>query len=281
LDTLPNFDFSSATSIDFSNSYNLLSIPYLNWKTSGTVSLNVSNCYNLTTIPAVYTTTLNVTNCYTLKDCQSYGMIVNFTIANTKLNKTALNQLFVNLGIPASTQTLTITGALGAILFPNVTKTAGTLDSTSNTIAFSDTSGLVVGMQGTSSAIGFNGTHVGVNFDAGTDKISPVTVDNGAMVSFTTVPTGMTAYQIYYVVNTDKLNTTCQVSTTPGGAPVNFTTSPSGVTMLYIPQIISIVPNVSVTFNMNPLSNSASGSTFTFRELLTRVGVLKRWTVTG
>jgi hypothetical protein len=88
--------------------------------------------------------------------------------------------------------------------------------------------------------------------------------------------TGLVLNTIYYIVN--KTTDTFQLASTVGGLPLPLTTNGSG-TMRHRTEIVSIVPNTSITMS-RPMRASGT-NTLAFRTLKTGTALLKNWAVTG
>jgi hypothetical protein len=74
--------------------------------------VKLTNCSGLTSAGTAFT------NCYSLFSLSLSGIKVSFSVASTALNRTALVALFNDLGIPVTTQIITVTGTPGS---PNLT----------------------------------------------------------------------------------------------------------------------------------------------------------------
>jgi len=110
---------TSATNA-FSNTFTLRNIGTI---TTGPTFANISNMFansmslegiTITNCSGITVTSNAFFNCYSLKQLSLNGIKVSFSVANTSLNKTALVSLFNDLGIPATTQIITVTGTPGS-----------------------------------------------------------------------------------------------------------------------------------------------------------------------
>jgi hypothetical protein len=136
------------------------------------------------------------------------------------------------------------------------------------------TTGLVVGMEMTGTGVA--GVAQAVTFTDVGDLVNFTAhgIPNGTQVAFATIvtTTGIAIKTIYYVVNANTND--FQVSLTPGGSAIALTTNGSG-TILYPNTIISIVPNTSVTMNVN--SYASGTNTMTSTTIRRSAATLRGW----
>jgi len=240
------------------------------------------NCYSLQTIPLLNMNSASncasmFLSCYSLSLGATSGCKVTISYQNCKLSKTALQNIFLNLGYGASAKTIAITGNYGADVA--VSKTTCGITSGSTTVTQANTASLAVGMLVTSATAGIS-TAAAVTFQAAGSTVTRTAhgLANGTQVSFPTVvtTTGLTVYRNYFVISAAA--NTFQVALTLGGAAVTLTNNGTG-TMLYPSYITAINTNVSFTISA-PASATAS-VTCSCRVLDTSLATIKYWTVTG
>ncbi len=251
-DTLPRGLFESLYSIREIPAYNL----------SGVTGSNASNL-------ARY--------CVNLTRSQVYGIKVSHSYANTNLGKAALEEIFTNLGTPATSQTITLSNSLGVGLNPAISKTSCGTTSGSTTITQSNTSSLVVGQLVTGTGIS---TGRSVTTQGATDTVTLTGhgLPNGRRVSFSaiTTTTGIVVYTYYYVINATA--DTFQLATTPGGSVIDLVNDGTA-TLLYPTYITGITTNTNFTVDVPA---SATGTvTLVARNLDTSLATMKFWSVTG
>lgn len=284
LRTIPNIftrsgGISNQFSSVFANCNTLMEIPKPNL-VSGQSNFNPgSNLFNLKEWPAIdlrWATSAISVNSARVHRSKLYGAKISHSYQNNMLGKTSIDEVISNLGIAATTQTLTITGNPGANKWPIISRSSTTTTG-STTITIADTSNFVTGMQVTGTGISDARS---VTFDDATDTVTLAGhgIANDKLVSFTviTTTTGIVIYTPYYVVNAT--TDTFQLSTTQGGSPIALTNNGSG-SMIYQTLVTAIDPNVSVTIDI-PASTSAT-NTLAYRNLNTQIAVMKRWSVTG
>ena len=114
-------DTSSVTDMTymFNDCSSLTTIPLLVTSSVTNMTYMFNDCSSLTTIPLLVTS--SVTNmhsmfndCYSLTKATFSGTVADISYANCKLSADELNEIFTNLGTPATTKTITITGNWGA-----------------------------------------------------------------------------------------------------------------------------------------------------------------------
>ena len=288
LKTVPLFDTSKVVNMDrtFIGCTALINLPNFNTPLVTNMNSMVESCYTLQSIPALSTASMTsasgsnfnnfAASCFSLDRCQmSFERNVAFT--NAQLSKTALEEIFTNLRSRTGTSaTITITGNYGA---DTAVSRTFTITNGSTTITTADTSGLVAGMQVTGTGSPLT-TAVAVTFQDAGDTVTLLShgLENGDEVSFATVvtTTGIILNTIYYVIN--KTTDTFQLATSVGGSPVALTTNGTG-TMRHRTEIVSIVPNTSITMS-RPMRGTGN-QTLAFRLLKTGTALLKNWAVTG
>jgi surface protein len=265
LSSLPAFDTSKVTNmITVTQNCNAMAI-FPAWNTA-----------NVTSITSINTTSL--------ASYQATNTKVSVSFLNSAFSKEGLENMFTNLGINTTTQTVTITGNPGSVA--TVSKT-GTATANSNVITIANTVGLTTGMVLTSGN-GFGVSNREVKLVAANSQIQITTglpPANGMPVSISSAPTtvgGYTQYQPYYVANSGvAAANSFQISTSNGGGAITFTGSgQTTANVLFATYIDSISTNVSVTLS-NPANAGYSGNTYVFRALDVSKATLKNWTVTG
>lgn len=266
LQTIPFFNTSSITDLgDLSG----------NGIFSSLVSLQKLPAYNFQNLTSLGNASFSQLR--SLTESLVYNIKISHSYANTLLSNEKLDQVIENLGIPSSSQTLTITNSVGSVLAPSLSRSS-TTTSGSTTITIADTSNFVAGRtQVTGTGISDARS---VTFDATTDTVvlNNHGLANGKRVSFTsiTTTTGISIFTPYFVVNASTND--FQLSLTQGGAAINLVNNGSG-SMIYQTIVTAINPNVSVTVDV-PASASGTVS-LAYRNLNTQIAVMKRWTVTG
>ena len=202
------------------------------------------------------------------------GLKASLDLSVQELSKEALEEAFLNLATPTTTQTLTITNNVGSPAAVTLA-TSGTV-SGSTTVTQTVTGALVVGMLVTGTGIS---DAVAVTMQDAGDTVTRVAhgLANGTEVSFATIvtTTGVVVYTRYYVINTAA--NTFQVSLTLGGSAIALTTDGSG-TLLYGSFIVSI--NAGVSYVLTAPASATGSVTTTNRALNGSIATLKRWTVT-
>jgi hypothetical protein len=198
------------------------------------------------------------------------------------LSRSELEKIFDNLLLGTS-RTITISGNWGANS-AGAANTAYTRSSTttslSKTITISNTTDLDVGMQvvGTGSPLT---TAAAVTIQGNpTNTITRTNhgLENDDEISFSSIATttNISVNTIYYIIN--KTDNTFQISLTPGGSVRTLTNNGSG-NIRYRTEIVSIVPNTSLTMS-RPMTSSATNN-LVYRFLKTGTALLKGWSVTG
>jgi hypothetical protein len=318
MESLPVINTSNVTNFQgtFANMENLKALPAINTSKGtnflsfaiGCTSLNrfgstfntananqsgsqfFENCNSLPVIPAFnlanMTSQVSFSGSNSLSRIEATGMRVSTNVTNCSLNNTNLENLFLNLGTAATTQTVTITGNYGAnapyaaINIANCNSTQGTPTITLTT---GNTSTLATGMVLTTIA-------------GGGWLTQSVTITNG-VANIAATQNGMQVDQIVSfsatVGSTILANTYYQVRSISGdgngfeikaynsgaGGAAIVPTASATTTINRIPTIQSLTSN-TITMNMNA-SGTTSTQTITFRRLNTRLASLKNWTVTG
>ena len=233
--------------------------------------------HNLRELPSLdlsgVTTAFNTAaSMFSLERSRLYNVKVTHKYAPNKLSRQALEEIFENLGTPATTQTITITSNIGA---PAAISRAATLTAGNQTIAITNTAGITIGTQVTGTGIN---DAVSVTFTDAGDTVNRTAhgLTDGKRVSFATIvtTTGISVYVPYYVVNATSDN--FQLSLTQGGAPIALTSNGSG-TMLYMTLVTGVVTNTSVTVDIAPTGSGTQ--TLAWRDLNSMIAVMKRWTV--
>lgn len=263
--------FNSCTTLTKTPPLNNISATTMGTSPWGGVGILEIDRTNLSSLTASATITSGK-----VRRCQVYGQKYTITFLNMQMGRTALNEVIENAGTAVASQTMTITGNPGATINP-VYSRSSTTTSGSTTVALSDTSNLVTGMQITGTGIS-DGRSVTFTDSGDIVTLAGHGIANGKRVSFSAITstTGITIYTLYYVVNAT--TDTFQLSLTAGGSPIALTTDGSG-TMLYQTLITNIVANTSVTID---IPASASGTnTLAYRNLNTQIAVMKRWSISG
>jgi len=258
LNSIPVLDTSKATTIAtmFSNCPALFSIPDL-------------NCANVTTSPAALAASGG-----SLSSSGITGLKLTHSYATNLLNVSALETIFTNTGIAATTQTLTVSGNPGATTVYTVTSASISITSVdASTINANIVPGMYVygdGVAAQSASFSSSTSEVLVN-----SNFNPA---NGTRVSFSAVASnpGITLNQVYYTVNYRE-GGYFKLSLTPGGAPITLTTTSTG-TLNYENYVVSVSTN-GMTLKLP--GNTGTGRTVTVRTLNTHIARLKNWTVSG
>jgi surface protein len=284
---VPLFNTANVTNMNqmFTTCPALQSVPLFNTANVTNMAGMFQGCTSLNSIPTLSTTSITpstgsdfgaafANNCVSLNRCQMiFGRAVGF--ASCQLSQTAIEEIFTNLTPRTDTAaniSVSANWGAGTVFAQTFTTTDG-----STTLTTANTAFMVAGMQltGTGSPLT---TPVAVTFqDTGdTVTLNSHGLENGDEVSFATIvtTTGLDLNTIYYIIN--KTTNTFQVATTSGGSALPLTTDGSG-TMRHRTEIVSIVPNTSVTVS-RPMRASGTVS-LTFRELKTGTALLKNWTV--
>jgi surface protein len=266
--------------------HSLKSVPLFNTAAATNMQFTFFNCHSLQKLPALSTASITALvgvnfdsfalGANSLDRCEM-AFSRSVTFANAQLSKTALEEIFGNLvSRVSSSATITISGNFGV---GTIVSRSFTITSGSKTITTADTSNLVAGMQVTGTGSPLT-TAVSVTFQDAGDTVTLVNhqLENGDEVSFPTITTttGLTANTIYYIVN--KAADTFQLATSIGGSPLPLTNNGTG-TMRHRTEIVSIVPNTSITMS-RPMRGSGA-QTLAFRLLKTGTALLKNWAVTG
>ncbi len=281
--TVPAFNTSKATNMSymFNGAYSLKKIPDFNTTNNTSISnLTGNNRSQVTEIPAFnmnLSSGLQNLSGSGIWRFKAYGFKSTLSVAVNMLSKSEINLIIENLGVPTSSQTLTISSNPGAALNPTYSRSS-TTTAGSTTIAIADTSNFIAG-ETQVTGTGITNSRTVTLTDAG-DLVTLVGhgLPNGKRVSFNsiTTTTGIAIYNLYYVVNAT--TDTFQLSLTQGGAPIALTNNGTG-TIIYQTLVIAIEPNVSVTVDV-PASISGT-SNLAYRNLNTQIAVMKRWAVSG
>jgi surface protein len=202
------------------------------------------------------------------------GATISFSY--NRLGATALATIFGNLKSNMSGKTITITGNPG--VDAAVAKTGLTATAKSLTINMADTSSLAVGMLATNATV-WAAVNMTADVTANTLTLTGHNIPNGTMVAFSSLGTvtGVTIWTIYYVVNATA--NTFQIALTPGGAAIDLTGTNGTMAVRWFSRIASITANTSITLDA-PVPVSGSSQSISFRNLDTRLALLKGWAVT-
>ncbi len=198
----------------------------------------------------------------------------NLQLMNCSLSATEINRIMDLMIRPVTIgQIATFSGnqAFDAALSKNINTTLN-----SATVTCFNTLGLSAGME--CQALGVSKDRAVTLQDAGnTVTRAGHGLVNGNRISFSSITgtTGLSTYIIYYVVNAT--TDTFQVSLIAGGTALTLTTDGTG-TILAIPTIVSIVANVSITFNL-PCTATATSVAATFNVFKRETLVLKGWSL--
>lgn len=272
----------------FQSQNGVITIP--TWNTSNVTNINNMCAFSttMTIIPALnfsnVTTATTPFNSPAITKIQATGLKVSTSLVGTQLVKSALEEVFTNLGSNTTVQTITITSVPGATTA--LSKTSG-ITAGSNVVTMANTVGVITGtyLYGT----GVN-TGIPVTFDATADTVVYTNgggvngLANGDNVMFTaiTTTTGIVINTPYFVVN--RTGTTFQISTTSGGAAINLVTNGTGVMSIggatISNQIVTVNANANVIISgVSGITNAAA--TLTNRALNQNYATTKNWTVTG
>jgi surface protein len=288
LQTVPLFNTSNVTTMNdmFRACTSLQSIPFFTTNNVTNMSNMFNGCSTLETVPALSTAAITISSgtdftnflisCNNLNRCPMiFARSVN--LGSCQLSRTSLEEIFTNLvSRTGASATITVSGnyGVGTIVSRTFTTTDG-----STTITTADTSSLVAGMQVTGTGSPLT-SPVAVTFQDAGDTVTLLGhgLENGDEVSFATVvsTTGIALNTIYYIIN--KTTDTFQLATSVGGSAIPLTTDGSG-TMRHRTEIVSIVPNTSITMS-RPMRGTGA-QTLAFRLLRTGTALLKNWAVTG
>jgi surface protein len=283
LKSLPSFTMGALTATNsmFQSCFSLRNIPLLNTSSCTIISSMFSGCKSLTEIPAMnFGSASSVSTAFSLcNSLQSSDMTdikYSISLAGCKLVKAELENIFNNLGSGVSSPTITISTNPGIV---TVVSLSGTTTVGSTTITMASTTGITTGMQVTGTGTPLT-TSIAVTFQDSGDTVTLTAhgLSNDDEVAFPSITstTGIVVNKIYYVVN--KTANTFQVSDSIGGAAKTLTTDGSG-TLKYRTEVVSIVPNTSITVS-RPATSSAT-NTLAYRLLKTGTAMLKGWAVTG
>lgn len=287
------FNTSKVTNMSqaFSGCFSLISVPTYNTINVTNIGSSFNSCLNLTTIPP-----LNLSNVTTapgaflsgsnsITSINATGLRVAHSLVGTSIGMTDLENYFVNLGTPASAQTLTITSIPGATTI--ITRSSGTT-ANSNVITLSNTVGIFPDMYITAVGIVYSidvtyviaptstFTYTGLNNNG---------VQNGDSVifgAFSPNP-GLVVGTQYFVVN--RTSTTFQISASLGGSAIALTASGTSPSMSIGGATIAN-KIVTVNANANVIINGISANTFAstaieYRALNTNYPRVKRYTIAG
>lgn len=190
-----------------------------------------------------------------------------------KLGLTALNNYFYSLPKAQSTsKSISVSsnyGYMNNTFSKSITATAG-----SPTVTLADTSNLAVGQNVSSTHFG-DITTLAIDTAANTITRTAHGYVDGMLVALMALATstGLSIFTPYFVVNATA--NTIQLSLTLGGAPIDITGANGTCTLRHDVRVMSIVPNTSVTLNMNA---TGSGTvTATFSNLNRAAANLKGW----
>jgi len=290
LRTIPTFNTTNVTSMNsmFSNCFSLQSIPLLNTGNVTNMGFMFSSANSLNAIPALSTAAITPTigldftgfasNALSLNSCKmEFARAVSFSTC--QLSQTAIEEIFTNLKNRGATTIATISVSGNWGVGPTFSRTSATTTG-SNVITTNNTASLEPGMQVT--GIGAPVTSaIAVTITDSTDTINlnDHGLQDGDEVSFATITTttGIIINTVYYVINSTQND--FQLSTTISGSPINLVNDGSG-TLRYKTEIVSIVPNVSITMS-RPMTVTSASTSLTFRSLRTDIAILKGWSVTG
>jgi len=279
-------DFNTANCTNFTNMFNncallkdapnLNTIKALNISTMFTScptlnSIPAFNCANVTTAPSTFTS-----GSFGLSSVQITGLKLTHSYASSNLGKPELETICTNLGIAATTQTLTISSNPGATTVYTVSAATVSLNSID---ASTINANIVPGMY----AYGNGVNSFTANFSSSTSEFivsgfGTIEPDDGIMFGFTafTVNPGLAINQTYYSVNS-RAGGYFKLSLTPGGAPITLTATSTG-TITYANYVTAVSTNNVI---LKLPGTSGSGLTVTFRALNTHAARIKNWTVTG
>lgn len=284
---LPSFNTANATAMNgmFQSCNGLVSIPTFNTNkvtsfgamfngANSLVNIPALNMANATTAAATFAATTN-----SMGNCAAIGMKFAIDFTSSLMDKTRLETLFVNLGTPASAQTLTITNNPGADTA--ISKT-GTWTTASRNVTITASGSVVAGMYMYSStaiqaiACSFSTTTSKVTLSAG--RLAP---KNGTLVAFSNIgTTDLAINTLYYVVNSDwTAGSTFELATTPGGVAIGIGGISSSGTTRYALKVESVV-GTTVTLESYPMAAGTSLAV-TFRYLNTNLASFRNWTVSG
>lgn len=274
-------NFSKATNLanSFANCYSLSNIPLISLNTTSTYSAGgLFLGTSISKFPAMNfskATGSPLTNIGVMTQCDAFGFTNSVAFNNNMLNSSALTTILNNLGtVSGAGQVVTISNNYGA---PAPVSLSGTTTAGSTTITMANTTGITAGMQVTGIGTPLT-TPIAVTFQDSGDTVTLVAhgLSNDDEVSFAVITstTGIIINKIYYVVNAAA--DTFQVSDTLGGAALPLTTDGSG-TLRYRAEVVSVVPNTSITIS-RPATSSGT-NTLAFQTLRTGTALLKGWTV--
>ena len=225
-----------------------------------------------------FITTLDVSGCTSLTWCDMANITVPVTFANDRLDKDALENIFINgLTTQATAKAITISNNPGADTAVSVPSCNYSQAGTVVTLTTGTTSALSVGMYCTTGA---GIITIGCTFSAGVTKIACTQhqMDVGDKISFTTTVGNITAWTVYYITNVSADGNGFNISATLGGAEITPSTT-GGNTVNRMPYIVSLT---STTITMSSaFASTNSAQTLIFRKLNTRLASLKNWTITG
>jgi len=280
LTTVPLFNLAAATTVTqmFYICNSLVSFGPATFTNCLDFSNMFVDCYSLAKVSGSVNAGTNFGSTFStskyLKVCKFTGIKSNFDVSSQIMSKAALEEVFLNLATPATTQTITVTNNVGSDTAVSLA-TSGTV-SGSTTITQATTTALVAGMLVTGTGIS---DAVAVTMQDAGDTVTRVAhgLANGTEVSFATIvtTTGIVVYTRYYVISTAA--NTFQLSLTLGGSAIALTTDGSG-TILYGSFIVSI--NAGVSYVITAPASATGSITTTNRALNGSIATLKRWTVT-
>lgn len=286
LESVPKYTFSAAiiassnaTLSIFSGCSSLKQIPI--YDTGAMIAPpSFTNALVLEEFPAMdysgCTTSTSITGCANMRRMKMTGMRYSLSISTGKLNKAALEELFLNLGSPVNlSQSLTISLNDGV---SNTVSQAVSTTATAKALTSTVTSATNLAIGQIRSA----GNNAAQSM-AATVATSLITrtghnFSNGQKISFSSLGTltGVIINKIYYIVNAT--TDTFQLSLTLGGAPITFTGTDATVTMKWV-QYITNIAGTTLTFDA-PNPASITSISCTYKELDVGQALLKGFTIT-
>lgn len=283
---LPAYDTANVTNTSsmFLGCTSLVTVPTYNTsKVTGLGSM-FQNCSSLTAIPAIDMANVTTaaasftTNDFSCGKFDATGIKYTIVLNNCAFNQVELEDIMGNkLGTGTAGAAVTISGNPGTDTA--VSKT-GTWTTASKNVTITASGSVTAGMYLYSTVAIAN---ISCSFNASTDTVTvtggPATAPIAdTVMSFSTIvtTTGITVYNLYYVVNPS--GATFQVSLTPGGSPINLVNTGTG-TMRYALKVTNVV-GTTVTLDNYPMAAGTS-SAITFRNLNTNLASLRNWTIVG
>lgn len=283
---LPAYNTANVTNTSsmFLGCTSLVTVPTYNTSKVTGIGSMFQNCSSLTAIPAIDMANVTTaaasftTNDFSCGKFDATGMRYTIVLSNCAFNQVELEDIMGNkLGTGTSGAAVTISGNPGADTA--VSKT-GTWTTASKNVTITASGSVTAGMYLYSTVAIAN---ISCSFNATTDTVTvtggPATAPIAdTVMSFSTIvtTTGITVYNLYYVVNPS--GATFQVSLTPGGSPINLVNTGTG-TMRYALKVTNVV-GTTVTLDNYPMAAGTS-SAITFRNLNTNLASLRNWTIVG